>query len=169
MKRNVFSKIILSTVVLSGAVASPYMVHDQLVHAAEQQKDKFGELHKVNSSEGYIKLEDGYTYKVKNNGTATITKVDTRETKKLPKSAEDKNGKNVLLSYVNTNHGLKLMVIDESKSTNERGWKGALKCGLGVAGGAGTVGLGGFGVGGPGGAVVGAVSGGMSGAAASCF
>ncbi|MDE9912798.1 hypothetical protein O0H40_12035 [Staphylococcus pseudintermedius] len=47
-----------------------------------------------------------------------------------------------------------------------RGWKGALKCGLGTAGGAGTVALGGFGVGG---AVVGAIDGGMSGATASCF
>lgn len=84
----------------------------------------------------------------------------------MPTSAKDKNGKDVIISYEDTDKGLKLMVIDASKATQTRGWKGALKCGLGAAGGAGTVALGGFGVGG---AVVGAIDGGMSGATASCF
>ncbi|MGO4050732.1 hypothetical protein AB2L30_12580 [Staphylococcus pseudintermedius] len=167
MKGKIFSKIILSTTLLSGVVMSPYLDNSEV--QASEQKDKYGELHKINESEANIVLEKGYTYKVKSNGTATLTKTATGETKELPTSAKDKNGKDVIISYEDTDKGLKLMVIDASKATQTRGWKGALKCGLGTAGGAGTVALGGFGVGGPGGAVVGAIAGGMSGAAASCF
>ena len=79
------------------------------------------------------------------------------------------NGKSVTLSYIKSDKGLKMMVIDDSQSVQFYGWKKGFKCGLGTAGGSGTVGLTGFGVAGPVGAVVGAVSGGMSGAAASCF
>lgn len=79
------------------------------------------------------------------------------------------NGNKVTLSYTDSGNGLKMMVLDDSQAVQFYGWKGALKCGLGVAGGAGTVGLGGFGVGGPGGAIVGAVAGGMTGTSQACF
>ncbi|EIM5183719.1 hypothetical protein LM956_000646 [Staphylococcus pseudintermedius] len=142
MKGKIFSKIILSTTLLSGVVMAPHLDNSEV--QASEQKDKYGELHKINESEANIVLEKGYTYKVKSNGTATLTKTATGETKELPTSAKDKNGKDVIISYEDTDKGLKLMVIDASKATQTRGWKGALKCGLGTVGGAGTVALGGI-------------------------
>ncbi|EQA7714003.1 hypothetical protein ACX817_000753 [Staphylococcus pseudintermedius] len=68
----------------------------------------------------------------------------------MPKSAKDKIGKDVIISYEDTGKGLKLMVNDVSKATQIRGWKGV---------------LGGFGVGG----VIDAIAGDISGAAASCL
>ena len=57
----------------------------------------------------------------------------------------DKNGKPVILAYEKDGNNLKLDVINEDKSTQTRGWKKGLKCGLGN------------------------VSGGKAGTAASCF
>lgn len=169
LSKHLLSKAILSTAIITGSVVAPIAINDNTMHAAENHKDTYGELKQINESEANINLDKGYKTNVQDNGNATITKQSTGETKALPVTAKDKNGKKVILSYAKTNNGLKMMVIDEDKSTGERGWKKGLKCGLGTAGGMGTVGLTGFGVAGPGGAVVGAVSGGMTGAAASCF
>ncbi|MCD8915429.1 hypothetical protein K2V61_07730 [Staphylococcus simulans] len=169
MRKEFLGKVVLSTVVLTGTVIAPVLENSHFAKAEEQQKEEFGQLEKINRSEATIKLNKGFTYAVNDNGTASITKVATGETKNLPSSAKDMNGKSVTLSYIKSDKGLKMMVIDDSQSVQFYGWKKGLKCGLGTAGGAGTVGLAGFGVAGPAGAVVGAVSGGMSGAAASCF
>ncbi|EGQ0303516.1 hypothetical protein O0M08_11695 [Staphylococcus pseudintermedius] len=50
---------------------APYLDNSEV--QASEQKDKYGELHKINKSEANIVLEKGYTYKVKSNGTATLT------------------------------------------------------------------------------------------------
>lgn len=79
----------------------------------------------------------------------------------------------MILAYEKDGNNLKLDVINEDKSTQTRGWKKGLKCGLGTAGGGGLAGASAGsavpGIGTAAGGIVGTVSGGMAGAAASCF
>ncbi|SUK17605.1 pathogenicity island protein [Staphylococcus agnetis] len=170
MKRNVFSKIILSTVVLSGAVASPYMVHDQLVHAAEVKQNNIGQLTQKNESTLHLSLKENISGSVDKNGNLTLS--DGKITKKMPSSTKDKKGNEVNLVYKKDKDGFLIQVINSSvdRKTN---WA---KCALGTGGGAGAGGLSGAGVGSsiPGlgtaaGAIIGGVSGAAVGASSSCF
>ncbi|MGW7907343.1 hypothetical protein ACWEXP_06270 [Staphylococcus pseudoxylosus] len=174
---NFTKKVLVSAVVLGsvgGSIVAYENSNTDTVHA--ESKNQIGEFKQINSSEANISLEKGYEYNVNDNGTASIVNKSLGYKEDLPNKAKDKDGKSVTLSYAKNGDKLKLMVIDDSTTTQTRGWKKGLKCGLGTAGGAGGGGLAGAGVGsavpviGTGaGAIIGGVSGGMSGAAASCF
>jgi hypothetical protein len=158
-------KILVSSIMLFGIIFSSFSLNNSAY--AEENNGEFGQFESINESEAKITLNNGYKATVEKNGEAKIVEESTGEVESLPSVAKDKNGEEVVLVYEEVEDGLEMYVVKPEIST--RGFKEGLKCGLGTAGGAGTVGLAGFGVGGPGGAVVGAVAGGMSGAAASCF
>ncbi|MGV3134847.1 hypothetical protein ACEE96_13115 [Staphylococcus simulans] len=80
-------KVFLSTFVLTGTFITPVLENSHFDKAEEQHKEEFGQLGKINSSEATINLNKGFTYSVNDNGTASITKISTEETKNLPSSA----------------------------------------------------------------------------------
>jgi hypothetical protein len=171
MKHNILSKVILSTAIVTGSVAAPFVISDHnQTHAAEKQEG-IGKLsQKKNESTLHLSVNKNIKGTVGSNGELTLS--DGKETKQMPTNATDKNGNEVVLAYKKSGDGFDIQVI---KSSQERktNWG---KCALGTAGGAGTGGLGGASAGSvvpalgtAAGAVIGGVSGGAAGAAASCF
>ena len=170
MKHNILSKVILSTAIVTGSVAAPFVISDHnQTHAAEKQEG-IGKLSQKNESTLHLSVNKNIKGTVSSNSELTLS--DGKETKQMPTNATDKNGNEVVLAYKKSGDGFDVQVI---KSSQERktNWG---KCALGTAGGAGTGGLGGAsaasvipGLGTAAGAVIGGVSGGATGAAASCF
>lgn len=140
----------------------------------EENNQSIGQFEQINESQANIKLNEGISYEISENGTTKITNESTGETEVLPSETKDKNGNEVALMYQGNDDNLQVNVVE--KSTQLRGWQDALQCGLGTAGGIGTGGLGGAtagsalpGVGTVSGGIVGGIAGGMTGAAAACF
>ncbi|MCE4966471.1 hypothetical protein BU679_02345 [Staphylococcus chromogenes] len=178
MKTSIISKLLLSATILTGSLVGVSTFYSDSTQAAETQKSSqgSGEFKPINDSQANITLNKGVSYEVSDNGSAKLVDDATGKTEILPSEATDKNGNSVVLVYEENGNDLKVNVIDKSTTTQTRGWKEGLKCGLGTAGGAGLGGLTGASagsvvpaIGTAGGGVIGAVSGGMSGAAASCF
>ena len=178
MKNNIISKLLMSAVVLTGSVAGINTIHTNSTQASEKQEstENTVKIQPINQSQANIKLNKNISYKISDNGNAKLIDKSTGKTEELPTKTKDKNGKPVILAYEKDGNNLKLDVINEDKSTQTRGWKKGLKCGLGTAGTAGGGGLAGAsagsvvpGIGTAAGEIVGTVSGGMAGAAASCF
>ncbi|RIL61736.1 hypothetical protein BUY70_01650 [Staphylococcus epidermidis] len=178
MKNNIISKLLMSAVVLTGSVAGINTIHTDSAQASEKQEstENTVKIQPINQSQANIKLNKNISYKISDNGNAKLIDKSTGKTEELPTKTKDKNGKPVILAYEKDGNNLKLDVINEDKSTQTRGWKKGLKCGLGTAGTAGGGGLAGAsagsavpGIGTAAGGIVGTVSGGMAGAAASCF
>ena len=170
MKHNILSKVILSTAIVTGSVAAPFVISDHnQTHAAEKQEG-IGKLSQKNESTLHLTVNKNINRTDSSNGELTLS--DGKETKQMPTNATDKNGNEVVLAYKKSGDGFDIQVI---KSSQERknNWG---KCALVTAVGAGTGGLGGASAGSvvpalgtAAGSVIGGVSGGAAGAAASCF
>lgn len=153
-------------VVIAALIISLFSVFNSAQAADSKGKVK---LTQPNESTLHIKENDGVTSTQDKKGVVTL-KDQNGKTEKLPTEAKDKDDKDVVLKYKETEDGYDIQVVNKYQ---KEGWA---KCTLGTAGGTGTGGLGGAGIGSavPGigtvaGGIVGGVSGAASGAAASCF
>ncbi|ETJ16394.1 Orf3, partial [human gut metagenome] len=103
MKHNILSKVILSTAIVTGSVAAPFVISDHnQTHAAEKQEG-IGKLSQKNESTLHLSVNKNIKGTVSSNGELTLS--DGKETKQMPTNATDKNGNEVVLAYKKSGDG----------------------------------------------------------------
>lgn len=99
MKHNILSKVILSTAIVTGSVAAPFVISDHNQTHAKRKARRYRQIKSKNESTLHLSVNKNIKGTVSSNSELTLS--DGKETKQMPTNATDKNGNEVVLAYKN--------------------------------------------------------------------